>query len=45
MKRDVKGEEYKMTDPEETLKMFRDTHEEDLVPGIEEDKIPMSEPE
>ena len=34
-----------MTDPEETVKMFCDMHEENFVPGIEEDKIPTSEPE
>ena len=34
-----------MTDPAETLKMFREAHKEDLVPGIEEDNITTSEPE
>ena len=34
-----------MTHPAETLKMFREAHEEDLMPGIEEDKITTSEPE
>ena len=37
--------EFKITDPEEILKMFRDSHEEYLVTGIEEGIIPMSEPE
>ena len=35
---------WKMTDPAETLKMFRKAHEEYLVPGIEEDNIYTSEP-
>ena len=35
MTRDVKWEEWKMTPPEETLKMFRDYHEEYLIPCIE----------
>ena len=39
MKTDVKWEEWKITDPGETLKMFRDPHKEYLVPGIKEDKI------
>ena len=34
-----------MTNPEKTLKMFRKAHEEYLVPGIDEDKIPTSETE
>ena len=45
MTRDVKQADWKITDPEETLKMFRDAHEEDLVTGIEEEKINTSEPE
>ena len=45
MTRDVKWADWRMTDPEETLKIFCDAQKEDLVPGIEEDKIPMSEPE
>ena len=36
---DVKWTDWKMTDPSETLKMFRDAHEEYLVRGIEKDKI------
>ena len=32
-----------MTDPAETLKMFREANKEYLVPGIEEDRIPTSE--
>ena len=34
-----------MTDPAETLKMFQNQHEKDLISGIEEDNIPTSEPE
>ena len=34
MTRDVKRAEWKMTDPSETLKMFRDTHKGYLVSGI-----------
>ena len=34
-----------MTDPAETLKMFRKPHKEYLVPGIEEDKITTPEQE
>ena len=43
--RDVKWEDRKNTDPTETLKMFREAEEGDLVPGIEEDVIPTSKPE
>ena len=43
--RDVKWVEWKINDPEETLKMFQDMHKEYLVPGIEENNIPTSEPE
>ena len=42
---DVKWTDWKMTDPSETLKMFRDAHEEYLVPGIEKDKITTLESE
>ena len=35
MTRDVKWEEWKITYPGETLKMFRDFHEGCLVPYIE----------
>ena len=45
MTRDVKWEDRKNTDPTETLKMFREAEEGDLVPGIEEDVIPTSKPE
>ena len=37
--RDVNWEDCKMTYPAETPKMFRNTHEEDFVPGIEEVNI------
>ena len=37
--------EWKIADPKETLKIFCNTHEEKLVPGIEEDKFSTSEPE
>ena len=39
--RDVKWVEWKIIDTAETMNMFRDLHEDDLVPGIEEDKTPM----
>ena len=45
MSRDVKWEGWKITDPAETLKMFREAHKEDLVPGVEEDMITKSDPE
>ena len=45
MTRDVKWADCKMTDPAETLKMFRDAYKEYMVPGIEEDMIPTLEPE
>ena len=41
----VKWVVWKMTDPAETLKMFREAHKEYSMPGIEEYKIPTSEPE
>ena len=41
---DIHWSEWKMTDPAETLKLFCATHKEDLVPVIEEYKIPTSEP-
>ena len=34
MTRDVKWDYWKMTDPEETLKMFREAEKIYLVPGI-----------
>ena len=43
--RDLKWADWKNTDPAETLKMFREAEKEYLVPGIEEDVIPMSKPE
>ena len=43
--RDVKWVDWKMTDPADTLKMFCEANKEYLVPGIEEDIIPTSEPE
>ena len=33
-----------MTDPAKTPKVFCEAHKEDLVPGIQECKIPTSEP-
>ena len=45
MTRDVKWVDWKMTDTAETLMVFHKAHTEYLVPGIEEDIIPMSEPE
>ena len=38
-----KWAEWEINDPERTLKMFRDRQKEDLVTGIEEDKIPTSD--
>ena len=35
MTRDIKWTDWRMTDTEETLKIFCIEHEEDLVPGIE----------
>ena len=43
--RDVKWANWKMTNPVDTLNMFRGENKEDLVPCIEEDIIPTSEPE
>ena len=43
--RDVKWGEWNMTNLAETLKMFCDSHEKYLVPGVEEDKNTTSEPE
>ena len=40
-----KWDDWKITNPAETLKMFRKQNKEDLVPGIEEDIIHMPEPE
>ena len=44
MTRDVKWADRKMTNPEETLKMFHKTYNYYLLPVIEEDIIPTSEP-
>ena len=35
MTRYIKWAEWKMTEPAETMKIFRDSNEVDLVPGIE----------
>ena len=45
MTRDVYWAEFKITGSAETLKVFRDMHEEYLVPDIEEDNITTSDPE
>ena len=42
--RDIKWADWKMTNTTDTLKMLREAEKEDLVPGIEEDIIPTSEP-
>ena len=42
MTRDVKWADWKITDTEETLKIFCEAHEEYFVPGIEDDNIPTS---
>ena len=34
MTRDIKWAECKMTDPAETMKIFRDWNKGDIVPGI-----------
>ena len=39
MNRDVKFADWRKTNPEETMKIFREAEKEDLVPGIEEDII------
>ena len=41
----VKCSDCKMTNSVEILKILRDAHKEGLLPGIEKDKIPISEPE
>ena len=41
MKRGVKWVDWKTIDPEETLKMFPETHKEYLVKSIMEDNISM----
>ena len=33
--RDINWAEWKNTDPEETMNMFQDLNEKDLVPGID----------
>ena len=45
MTRDVQWVDQKVTDPAETLKLYCKVHKGDLVPVIEEDKIPIPEPE
>ena len=45
MTRDIKWADWKINDPAETLKMIHKANKEYLVPGIEEDIIPISEPE
>ena len=45
MSRDIKWAEWKATDTAETMKMFRNSNEDDLVPGMYEDKTPTSNPE
>ena len=45
MTRDIQWENWKTTNPAETLKMFREAEKEDLVPGIEEYIIHTSVPE
>ena len=42
MTRGVKWAGWKMTDPEETMNIFREANKEDSVPGIQEDTIPTS---
>ena len=42
MIRFIKWAEWKIIDPEETMKMFRDLKEDYLVPGIEEYKTSAS---
>ena len=44
MTSDVKWADWKMTDSVETLNMLLEADKEYLVPGIEEDVIPMSKP-
>ena len=41
----VKWADWKITDPAETLKMFHKAHKQYVVPSIEGDIIPTSEPE
>ena len=43
MTRYIQQEERKTTDPVETMKVFCGLNEDDLVPGIEEDRTPMSD--
>ena len=43
--RDDKWEDWKMTHPVDTLKIFREADKKYFVPGIEEYIIPTSEPE
>ena len=43
MTRDVKWEDWKITNPVGTLEMFCESNKEDLVPGTDEDIIPTSE--
>ena len=41
----IKWAECKIIDPAETMKMFRDSNKQYLVPGVEEEKNPTSETE
>ena len=43
--RNFKWVDWKITDSAETMKMFYEAHKEDLMLGVYEDNIPMSEPE
>ena len=45
MSRDIKWAEWKTTDPAETMKTFRNSNEDGLVPGMYEDKTLTSDPE
>ena len=42
---DIMWEECKTKDPEETMKMLLNQNEDDIVPGIKEDKTSISHPE
>ena len=41
----IKWVEWKMIEPAETMNMFRNLNEYDIVPCIEEDNTTMSDPE
>ena len=45
MSRDIKWAEWKTKNPEETIKMFHNSNEDDIVPVIEEEKTTKPEPE